>query len=105
MRSSRIAALIVAALVGAVALVPATAGAGGATVKVVNYKFKPGKVTIRKGAKVTWKFKQGRHNVVGKRFSSPIKNSGKWSKRFRRKGKFPYVCTLHPGMDGVVRVR
>jgi plastocyanin len=105
MKRRRILAVVVALLVAAAVMIPAAQGASGATVKVVNNKFKPGNVKVRKGGKVTWKFKQGRHNVVGPGFSSPIKRSGKWSKRFKRKGTFKYVCTLHPGMDGRVKVR
>jgi plastocyanin len=86
------------------AMSPAQAAKKQERVKVVNNKFKPKTVKIRKGGKVTWVFKQGRHNVVGRNWSSPIKRSGTWSKRFKRRGTFKYICALHPGMDGKVRV-
>jgi plastocyanin len=109
MRRRLILVAVVTALVGAVAAIPAAQAASAASktasVKAVNYKFVKKTVTIRKGGKVTWRFKQGRHNVVGRRWSSPVKRSGTWSKRFKKRGKFNYRCTLHPGMDGRVRVR
>ena len=93
----------------------AVAGAGGAAatrgVEIEDIDFKPGRVVVRKGATVRWTFADGStaHNVVSrgaKRFkSSPVKSQGTYSVRFRRKGTYRYVCTLHPGMAGRVVVR
>jgi plastocyanin len=60
---------------------------------------------------VTWRWNDGRtrHNVrsVGtRRFkSSTLKATGTHRVVFRRSGTYKYVCTVHPGMDGAVRVR
>jgi plastocyanin len=74
-------------------------------VRVVDFDFKPKAVTVRKGGKVVWAFREGRHNVSGKGFRSRTKGSGTYSHTFTRVGRFKYRCTLHqPDMDGVVRV-
>ena len=91
--------------------IPATAGSttserASKTVGAFNNYFSPKKVTVSRGAKVTWVIRQGRHNVVGRGFSSPVLSKGKtYSRKFSRKGTYAYVCTLHSGMKGKVVVR
>lgn len=31
--------------------------------------------------------------------ASPTQDSGTWSRDFAEPGSFPYVCSLHPGME------
>jgi plastocyanin len=101
-----LAVSIVAA--GGIATIPG-AGAQGVDktrVKVVDFKFKPERTTIRKGEKVVWAFREGLHNVTGKGFRSRTMRRGTYSHTFNRVGTFQYRCTVHqPDMDGVVRVR
>lgn len=99
----RVAALL-AALAVASMLFAGTAVAGATTVKVKNYSFSPGTVRIDKGGKVKWKFVQGTHNVTGKGFKSGNKSSGSYSHKFKKAGTYTYSCTIHPGMNGKVRV-
>lgn len=81
------------------------AQSGGKTVKALNYEFSPKVVRVSKGSTVTWVFKEGAHNVVGKGWgSSKIRSSGSWSHRFKSKGRYTYSCTLHQGMNGTVKV-
>jgi plastocyanin len=76
-----------------------------AKVKAVDFAFVDDTVKIRKGGKVTWKFVEGRHNVKGDGWKSPTQSSGKYSRKFKKVGKFKYRCTLHPpNMKGVVKV-
>ena len=79
------------------------------TVGAYNNYFSPKKVTVSRGSKVTWVIRKGVHNVRSKRgsflASKNLGKGGKYSKRFSRSGSYPYVCTLHPGMDGKVVVR
>lgn len=92
------------AAAGSVAAFPAGAAAD-AKVEVVNYQFVASTVTIERGDKVTWKFKEGKHNVTGNGFKSGTKASGKYSHKFEETGTYKYRCTLHqPGMKGVVKV-
>jgi len=90
-----------------VAAAPAATGAdkAKATVRVVDFEFGPSKVKIRKGDKVTWVFKQGKHNVTAKGFKSGTKTSGRYSHVFKKLGTYKYRCTIHqPDMDGIVKV-
>lgn len=95
--------------VGGLVVLPGAQGADKApakkaSVKVVDYEFKSSRVKIRAGGKVTWRFKQGRHNVTGKGWKSSTKKSGTYRHKFKRQGTYDYVCTLHPEMKGTVRV-
>jgi plastocyanin len=107
-RAVLLAVSIVAA--GGIAMIPgagAHSAQGGdkARVKVVDYKFKPVRTTIRRGGKVVWAFKEGLHNVSGKGFKSRTQRRGTYSHTFKKVGTFKYRCTVHqPDMDGVVRV-
>ncbi len=92
-----------------VGLVPA-AHAGPRVVKAKDFLFKPGKVTIKRGSIVKWRFLDASaHNVVSRgtrRFrSSQDMRSGTYRVRFRKRGRYRYVCTIHPlSMRGVVTV-
>lgn len=90
----------------AIFVLATTAESTGKTVVATNYKFSPSSVAVSKGSSVKWVLRGGVHNVVGKGwgFSAP-KASGSYKHRFNRSGRYSYRCTLHPGMNGVVRVR
>lgn len=77
-----------------------------ASVNIVNYTFKPKALTIVVDTKVTWTNQDSSgHNVVFKRFSSPVLATGQtFSHTFRRVGTFRYHCSLHFGMNGKVVV-
>jgi plastocyanin len=83
-----------------------------AVVRLVDVDIKPAVVTVRPGDTVEWRFLDGQyvpHDVrsTGRpRFrGSTTKASGTHRVRFTRKGTYRYLCTLHPGMRGSVRVR
>lgn len=115
----RIAAVSVAALAAtAIAATAVPAGAGGEdraraarthTVLLKNIRYSPKTLTVRRGDTVVWRWRDGRirHDVVSSRFrDSALKSSGTHSVRFRRRGRYPYICTVHqPSMDGLVIVR
>lgn len=71
--------------------------------------YHPGEVSVEAGGAVTWTNKSGVvHNVV---FEAPsvqssglIKDGGVFSTEFANRGTYPYLCTLHPTMRGVVKV-
>jgi plastocyanin len=99
-------ALIILVCVIALMLPAQSLSAGSTkTVSATNYQFSPAFVKIKKGSSVKWLFKEGAHNVVGKGWGSKVKSSGSYTKKFTRAGKYSYVCTLHPGMKGVVSVK
>lgn len=85
--------------------------AGTRTILAKDIDFTPAKISIRRGQVVTWRFVDSTtHNVVSRgkrRFrSSKDLRSGTHKVRFRRAGRYRYVCTFHSlGMTGVVVVR
>ena len=84
-----------------------------ATVQVHDDHFHPAKVTLRRGGKVTWRWTG--HHVHDLRFrrsrrlpgitAVAARTGGQTSRRFRRRGTYRYLCTLHAGMRGAVIVR
>lgn len=105
---------------GAAALLPAATGAAGSsgaptahaaatrTVVLRNIAFNPSRVTIHRGDRVTWQWRDGgtRHNVTSRSFrSASTRSSGSYTVAFGRTGTFSYHCTIHSGMSGSVVVR
>lgn len=105
MKRLLIAAALIALTVPAVAT-SATSERATKRVSAYNNYFTPKRITVGKGTKVTWVVRQGVHNVRGSVLNSPnMTRGGAYSKKFKRRGTFGYVCTLHPGMGGRVVVR
>ena len=79
------------------------------TVDIEALKFSPLTLEVRSGDTVIWKNKDAfPHNVIAenKRFhSADIPSGQSWRFKVGHKGVFPYVCTLHPGMKGVLIVK
>jgi plastocyanin len=83
-------------------------GGGGKTVVIAmkNIAFKPQTVTVKVGDTVKWENQDSApHDVVG----GPIKsntfgNGGSFTYKPTKAGKISYVCTIHPGMAGVLNV-
>ncbi|MDO8211334.1 plastocyanin/azurin family copper-binding protein [Conexibacter sp. CPCC 206217] len=101
-------ALLTGALASALLLTPVAANAATKTVTLKNIAFNPARVTIKKGDRVTWVWRDAdvRHNVTSSKFkSSSTRSSGTYSVTFGKTGTFAYRCTLHPGMTGSVVVR
>lgn len=107
----KLAGVLVAAAVLAVPAVSALGAGPTKRASVVNFSFKPKKLAIRKGTKVTWAFKSAgiTHNVTVKKgpvkFRSPNKSRGTYSFTFRKKGTYHLECTIHPFMTETVTVR
>ncbi|MBA3808195.1 MAG: cupredoxin domain-containing protein [Solirubrobacterales bacterium] len=93
-------------------LVPAAAfgGAQAATTHTVTlkeFRFHPGTLTIRRGEKVTWLWRdQTEHNVTFHSSHSRTQESGSYTIRFTHSGTFNYRCTIHAeeGMRGKIVV-
>jgi plastocyanin len=94
------------ATLGVIAAVAAPALAANKTVKVADDVFKAKAVTINKGNTVTWKWVGNHpHNVKFKGFASKVQVNGTFRHRFRKRGTFRYVCSIHSGMKGKVVVQ
>ena len=112
MRSGKLTLLVVIAVVVVGVLAgPASATAPVETAKIVNYAFRPGKLTIRKGTRVVWIWAGGfvGHNVkVIKgpvKFQSRVKASGGYAHLFTRAGTYHLECTVHPSMTETIVVQ
>jgi plastocyanin len=86
-------------------------GAGGGTQVVMEgIKFNPASVTVSAGDTVTWTNDDSvGHDVTGDGFKSgdpgAMQNGDTFEHTFDKAGTFDYVCTVHPGMEGSVKVK
>jgi plastocyanin len=86
-----------------------TAAPSGGTivdVKMQNIQFSPKTVTAKVGEIVRWTNDDSvAHNVVASTFkSSDFEQGGTYTQRMTKVGTITYKCTLHPGMDGTIKV-
>jgi plastocyanin len=99
-----------------VAVAPAALGGGAhaaRTARVGDNYYKPRSLSVSKGGAVTWRWAgHRRHNVhftSGPRSGRPrgcrTKRRGSCTRRFRKRGRYGYVCTLHGSMTAKVVVR
>lgn len=114
----KLALPVLAAAAVAAALVPAIAlGGGGAnpvahaasthTVTLREFRFHPRNLTIHRGDKVTWIWRdEVEHNVTFAHFHSRTQVHGSYTVRFTKSGIFNYHCTIHfeEGMSGKIIV-
>ena len=117
---TRLAAL---SLAGAVALVAAAPGAGGAaskpqrkSVKVLDNYYSPAKLTVNRNSTVTWKWPEDAgdtHDValekgprgVRKFASDGAAASFSYKRKLTRPGTYSLVCTYHEEMTMTIKVR
>lgn len=78
------------------------------TVTMDGTSFRPGELTVHVGETVTWvnqdPFPHDVTSTSGGFMSGALAPDQQWQFRPTRPGRFPYVCTLHPGMKGTVVV-
>lgn len=69
------------------------------------FAYSPPVIEVPVGTEVTWTFSsRAAHDVVFDDLGSPVLGSGSWSRTFDTPGSYPYVCSLHTGMNGRVEV-
>lgn len=79
--------------------------AGSPVVEVNDNVFRPEELVVEAGTEVRWEWRgRAAHDVSGDGFESEIKVEGEFRHAFDEAGTYPYVCTLHPGMEGTVYV-
>src|SRR5215211_7243103 len=86
--------------------IPANVG----SVSMQGIAFKPKTLTVPKGQKVTWTNGEDvQHNVVAKKgasFKSKLfGKGGTYSYTPKKAGTIEYECTVHPGMEGTLKVQ
>ena len=95
-------------LVVATALLPAGAArAEDIAVHIDNFVFEPAQLTVKIGQTVTWTNRDDiPHTVVcaGKFRSKTMDTDGTFTFTFTTAGEYKYFCSLHPHMQGVVKV-
>ena len=80
-----------------------------AEVKIDNFSFGPGTLTVAVGTTVTWTNRDDiPHTVVSTEgvFKSKVLDTDeKFSFTFSKTGSYPYFCSIHPKMTGKVVVQ
>ena len=81
-----------------------------ATLRVAMQKmeFSPATLEIKKGDVVEWKNDDiTPHTATSPAFgdSGAVASGKSWRHTFTETGTFPYTCTFHPGMKGVIVVK
>ena len=112
-RATRLRRPLIALLLAAVAAGCGSSGDSAKTaatdIRVADFSFSPAETTIAPGQTVTWTNDgQVEHTVKGSGFfsSRALGTGQKFSLRFTKAGRFPYICTLHPSqMRGTVVVQ
>jgi plastocyanin len=85
---------------------PHATAAATHTVTLRNIAFSPKKLTIHRGDKVTWQWRDSvAHNVTFRGFHSRTQQTGSYSVRFAKRGTYSFHCTIHQGMTGTIVVR
>jgi len=78
-------------------------------VKIDNFSFAPGTLTVPAGTTVTWTNRDDiPHTAVsteGAFQSKVVDTDEKFSYKFTKAGTFPYFCSIHPKMIGKVVVQ
>jgi plastocyanin len=82
--------------------------AAGTEVKIDNFSFGPGTLTVAAGTTVTWTNRDDiPHTVVstqGAFKSKAVDTDEKFSYTFAKPGTYSYFCSIHPKMTGKVVV-
>jgi plastocyanin len=90
------------------ASVEASAGSAG-EVKIDNFAFTPGVVTVKAGTEVTWINHDDIPHTVdstqSKFKSAALDTDDKFKFRFTEPGEYPFYCRMHPKMTGKVIVQ
>ncbi len=77
------------------------------TVVIQGAKFEPEVVSVARGDEVVWINKDPYPHTVtapGEFDSHEIIAGASWRYVARKVGEFPYACTLHPNMKGMLKV-
>jgi plastocyanin len=77
------------------------------TVVIEAVSFQPAVLTVSAGDSVVWVNKDPfPHTATSSAFDSKdIAAGASWTYTARTRGEFPYVCTLHPTMKAILRVK
>jgi plastocyanin len=78
-------------------------------VKIDNFAFTPGVITVKSGTRVTWINRDDIPHTVdstqGKFKSAAMDTDDKYEFRFTAPGEYAYYCRMHPKMTGKIVVQ
>jgi plastocyanin len=78
-------------------------------VKIDNFAFTPGVITVKAGTQVTWINHDDIPHTVdsteGKFKSAAMDTEDKFQFRFTEPGEYPFFCRMHPKMTGKIIVQ
>src|SRR6266404_5367929 len=78
-------------------------------VKVENFSFQPGTLTVKVGTTVTWVNQDDDAHTVNENNktlkSGTLDTDAKFSYKFTSPGTYSYFCSLHPRMTGQIIVK
>ena len=77
------------------------------TIRAFDNQYDPADVQIAPGQAVRWVFEgPAEHDVVAEdgSFVSDLVYEGSYTHLFEEPGEFPYDCSIHPEMTGIIRV-
>lgn len=76
------------------------------TINIQNFAFSPASFTVKKGTKVVWTNNDSApHQIKSALFNSDSLSKGQtYSFTFDNVGAFPYICAIHPSMQGTIIV-
>lgn len=100
-------AIVALVLAGQASAGPAATASGTKKVGIVNFTFKPGKLTVTKGTTVSFHNSDSvAHTATGSGLNTGTIGPGK-SKTLKvtHKGTYPYHCSIHPSMRGTIVVK
>lgn len=77
-------------------------------VRIVDDRFRPRSITVARGTRVRW-INRGNHTHTttsddGVWDSGLLSAGNSFSRRFRTRGTFEYLCTVHPSMTATITV-
>ena len=101
------AAILASLLIGDRADAAGATASRSATVRMQNFEFKPGSLSVAKGARVIFSNTSGvPHNatLTGSFATGKIKPGKAVAVKFTAKGTYRYRCTIHPDMRGKIIV-
>jgi len=78
-------------------------------VKIDNFAFAPGEVTVKAGTQVSWINHDDVPHTIdstqGKFKSAALDTDDKFQFRFTEPGEYPFYCRMHPKMTGKIIVQ
>ena len=88
---------------------PQTTSSGTYTVRINNFAFDPADITIKAGSTIRWVNGDAvphRIKFDDEHFSTFLLGASQsGSQKFDEPGVYPYICLIHPEMQGTVRVK